>query len=235
MPPAPGTLVEDGDLYPDVRQHLFHGAHVAGKLIGAVELLLYPDQNRLSPGDELSLAAVVMNAKAGHMIPSGSAEERVVWLHVEAEDSRGQRYHLPVTPKGFPGEEYTIASADALAYQDMGDIMGLADFPGVKRDGDVPAGDRIFRLPYLNPAGQMTIAQWYTASFGPDYRLPPLQAVTESYSWSLPPDIASGEVKITATVYYSLLVSSVAEFLGVPATESAAVAMNSATATLLID
>ena len=198
MPPASGTLVEDGEIYPDARQHLFHGAHSQAKLSGAVEILLYPDRTTASPGDEVALDAVVVNAKAGHMIPSGSAEERVVWLHVEAEGARGQKFHLPVTPKGFAGEDYTIASAEAIAYQDIGGIMGIEDFPGLKRDGNVPPGDRIFRLPYLNPQGQMTIAQWYTASFGPDYRLAPLAAVTEAFSWSLPQDIAKGEVQMTA-------------------------------------
>ena len=44
-----------------------------------------------------------------------------------------------------------IASADAMAYQDI---------------GDVPDGDRIFRMPYFDPQGRMTVAQWNTASFG---------------------------------------------------------------------
>jgi hypothetical protein len=91
--------------------------------------------------------ATVVNAKAGHMLPTGSAEERVVWLHVEARDAAGRTFHLPVDPKGFDGEAYTIASRSAMAYQDIGDIRGLADFAGLLRDGDVPPGDRIFRLP----------------------------------------------------------------------------------------
>ena len=101
---------------------------------------------------------------------------------VEARDAKGAVHHLPVDAKGFDGESMTISSADALAYQDIGDIKEIKDFPGLKRDGQVPAGDRIFRLPYLDPQGQMTIAQWNTASFGPDYRLKPLQAVNESRS-----------------------------------------------------
>jgi hypothetical protein len=40
-------------------------------------------------------------------------------MHVEAVDSKGKVYHLPVDKKGFEGEEYTIG-ADVLAYQDMG-------------------------------------------------------------------------------------------------------------------
>ena len=154
------------------------------------------------------------------MIPTGSAEERVVWLHVEAEDATGTRYPLPVELKGFEGEEMTIASAEALAYQDIGEIRGIEGFAGLLRDGGVPAGDRIYRLPYLDPKGRMTIAQWNTAAFGADYRLAPLQARNETYRWTLPEGLEAGPVTVTATVWYSKLVSSVANYLEVPAEEA---------------
>lgn len=220
MPKAEGVNVVDGDPYPDVRQHLFHGAHDPGKLAGSVEVRLHAEAASARAGESVRLLATVVNAKAGHMIPSGSAEERVVWLHVEATDAGGVTHHLPVDPKGFEGEAYTIASASALAYQDMGDIRGVSDFAGLPRDGDVPEGDRIYRLPYLDPDGRMTIAQWNTASFGPDHRLAPLMARNETFSWRLPKDMASGPVTVTAEVFYSKLVSSVATYLGVPAEES---------------
>ncbi len=222
MPPAAGNSAPDmgGEDRPDVRQHLFHGAHDAGKLAGSVEVRIHPRQAQVDAGSVVVLVATVVNAKAAHMIPSGSAEERVVWLHVEAEDSAGRRHHLPVDRKGFDGEEYTIASADALAYQDLGEIRGIEGFAGLARDGAVPAGDRIFRLPYLDPQGRMTVAQWNTASFGPDYRLPPLEAKNETFTWKLPPDLPAGLVAVTATVWYSKLVSSVAEHLKVPAEEA---------------
>jgi hypothetical protein len=180
------------------------------------------------------LQATVVNAKAGHRIPTGSVEERVVWLHVTAVDAAGRSFHLPVDAKGFAGEELTIASSAALAYQDIGDIKGLASFAGLPRDGDVPEGDRIFRLPYLDPQGRMTIAQWNTASFGVDYRLKPLEAVNETFSWRLPADIAPGTVTVTAEVWYSRLVSSVAEHLGVPREESQPVMMNRHATTFIV-
>jgi nitrate/TMAO reductase-like tetraheme cytochrome c subunit len=171
MPPAAGNNAPGLGLdRPDVRQHLFHGAHDEGKLTGSVEVRIHSDLRSVSPGDEVRLTATVVNAKAGHMIPSGSAEERVVWLHVQAADTNGNIYTLPVDKKGFDGEEYTIASRSALAYQDIGGIRDVADFPGLRRDGDVPEGDRIFRLPYLDPQGRMTVAQWNTASLGPDLK-----------------------------------------------------------------
>ena len=234
MPPAAGNSAPEagGADRPDVRQHLFHGAHDDGKLAGAVEVRIHPSLLAAKPGAEVVFTATVVNAKAGHMIPSGSAEERVVWLHVEATDASGAVHHLPVDPKGFEGEELTIASAEAMAYQDIGDIKGIPDFPGIKRDGDVPAGDRIFRLPYLDEQGRMTVAQWNTAGFGVDYRLPPLEAKNETFTWKLPVDLPKGEVKVTATVWYSKLVSSVGEFIGVPAEEAIPVKMSSHATTL---
>jgi len=226
MPPAAGRSATMGEPLPDVRQHLFHGAHDPGKLAGVIEVRIHPEAREAEPGDRVKLTATLVNAKAGHKVPSGSAEERVLWLHVTATDAKGRTWHLPVDPKGFAGEELTIASADAMAYQDIGDIKGIAGFPGLKRDGEVPAGDRIFRLPYLDPQGRMTIAQWNTASFGPDYRLAPLAAVNETFTWTLPQDAAPGPLTVTAEVWYSRLVSSVAEYLAVPREESEPVKIN---------
>jgi hypothetical protein len=220
MPPVEAASAVDAETRPDMRTHLFHGAHDDGKLAGVIEVRIHPEEWRFRPGKTAVLTATVVNAKAGHMVPSGSVEERVLWLHVEARDSKGKVYHLPVDAKGFEGEDYTIASATAMAYQDIGDIKGLEGFAGLKRDGDVPAGDRIFRMPYFDPQGRMTVAQWNTASFGTDYRLAPLRAVNETFSWTLPADVASGEVVVTARVYYSKLVSSVADYLGVPEEEA---------------
>jgi len=218
MPPARGRSARMGAEHADVRQHLFHGAHDPGKLAGVAEVRIHPETREVEPGDPIRLTAVVVNAKAGHKVPSGSAEERVVWLHVEAKDAKGKVWPLRVDRKGFAGEEWTIADGKALAYQDIGDIKGLPDFKGLPRDGLVPDGDRIFRLPYFDEKGRMTIAQWNTAKLGTDYRLAPLQAVSETFSWS-PPDLPPGPVTVTATVWYSRLVSSVAEFMKVPREE----------------
>jgi len=226
MPPSAGEGAMNQGTHPDVRQHLFHGAHDPGKLAGVIEVRIHPDRRKVAARNEVKLTAVVMNAKAGHMVPTGSAEERVVWLHVEAVDAAGKHYHLPVDAKGFEGEEYTIASSAALAYQDIGDIRGIDGFRGLPRDGEVPDGDRIYRLPYLDPQGRMTIAQWNTASFGPDYRLAPLAARTETFTWAIPEGVARGPMTVTAEVYYSRLVRSVAEYLKVPAEESAPVRVN---------
>ena len=234
MPPARGRSARMAEEHPDVRQHLFHGAHDPGKLAGVAEVRIHPEAREVEPGDPVRLTAVVVNAKAGHKIPSGSAEERVLWLHVEARDAKGKTWHLAVDRKGFPGEEYTIADGKALAYQDIGEMRGFPGFPGLPRDGMVPDGDRIFRLPYFDPRGRMTIAQWNTARLGTDYRLAPLQAVTERYTWKTPQDLPPGPVTVTARIWYSRLVSSVAEYLKVPPEEWQPVPVNEHSTTLVV-
>jgi hypothetical protein len=209
---------------PDVRQHLFHGAHDPGKVRGTIELRIHPNVREAEPGETIKLTLVLFNQKTGHAFPTGSVEDRLVWLHVEAIDSKGNVYHLPVDKKGFPGEEYTIAS-DELAYQDLGIALGRPDFPGLPRDG-VPRGDRIFRQAYLDPQGRMTIQQWNTKSFGVDYRLGPRQSLIETFTFTIPPNCPPGPLKVRAVLNYQKLVKPVADFLGVPAEESEVILVN---------
>ncbi|HPU93509.1 MAG TPA: hypothetical protein PKU99_05135, partial [Candidatus Saccharicenans sp.] len=136
----------------------------------------------------------------------------------------GNVYHLPVDKKGFEGEEYTIA-ADTLAYQDMGLALNDPNFKGVQRDG-VPAGDRIFRLPYFDPQGRMTIQQWNTKSQGVDYRIGPKETKIETCTFALPDNVPAGPLTVRATLYYQRLVKPVADFLGVPADETEVIEVN---------
>ncbi|MDD8020795.1 MAG: multiheme c-type cytochrome [Acidobacteriota bacterium] len=221
---APGKSASMGASYPDVRQHLFHGAHDPGKIRGTIELRVHPDVSEAVPGDKVKFTVVLFNQKTGHKFPTGSVEDRIVWLHVEAVDARGNVYHLPVDKKGFEGEEYTIA-ADTLAYQDMGIALNDPNFKGVQRDG-VPVGDRIFRLPYFDPQGRMTIQQWNTKSQGVDYRIGPKETKIETCSFVLPDNIPAGPLTVRAALYYQRLVKPVADFLGVPGDETEPIEVN---------
>ena len=221
---APGQSASMGQEYPDTRQHLFHGAHDPGKVGGTVELRIHPDILEAEPGETVKFTVALFNQKTGHKFPTGSVEDRIVWLHVEAVDAEGVVFHLPVDPKGFEGEEYTIA-ADVLAYQDMGIALDQPQFPGVQRDG-IPVGDRIFRMPYFDPQGRMTIQQWNTASLGVDYRLGPRETKLETYTFDIPFDAAPGPMTVTAVMNYQKLVKPVADFLNVPDEEEEIILVN---------
>ncbi len=213
-----------GKPYDDARLHLFHGAHDPGKVRGTVEVRIEPDVREAEPGETVKFTVALFNAKTGHKFPTGSVEDRILWLNVEATDSKGKVYHLNVDKKGFDGEEYTI-SGDYLAYQDMGIPKKINDFKGVQRDG-IPAGNRIFRMPYFDPEGRMTIMQWNTAKLGVDYRIGPRETKTEKFTFRIPANVSPGQMKVTATLNYQLLVKPVADFLNVPEEESAIIVVN---------
>ena len=224
---APGKSADMGEALPDMAHHNFPGGHVPAKFRGVIEMKVYADAEELVPGEKAVISVHLYNAKAGHKVPTGSVEDRMLWLEVIASDAKGNTYRLPVDKKGFKGEEYTISSNE-LAYQDMGDMMmGQPDFKGVKRD-DIEEGQRVFRMPYFDPKGRLTIGQWNTVSLGVDYRIGPRETKIETYTWTLPQTLPEGALKITARLNYRLLVKSVAEFLNVPAEESATQEVNSA-------
>ncbi len=225
---GPGKAAR-GRFHRDMAHHAFHGAHFQSKLAGAVDLALYASKGKVSPGDRVKIKAVLFNGKVGHYIPSGSSEERMLWLEVWAIDASGKKWHIPVDRKGFKGEEYTIANSKTLAYQAMGEIMGVKGFKGVKRDGDVPDGARIFRRPFFDPKGRMTICQWYTKDNTlVDYRIGPRETKVETYTWRIPED-AKLPITIKATLYYSLVPSSVGKFLGLPESEYRPMKVNETT------
>ena len=210
--------------YDDSRLHLFHGAHDPGKVRGTIELRIQPDIREAEPGDNIIFTVALFNQKTGHKFPTGSVEDRIAWLQVEAKDAKGKVSHLNVDKKGFEGEEYTI-SGDFLAYQDMGVPLGISDFKGVQRDG-IPAGNRIFRKPYFDPEGRMTIMQWNTAKQGVDYRIGPRETKVERFTFRVPNDAAPGEMNVRAVLNYQLLVQPVADLLKVQPSESEILEVN---------
>lgn len=107
-----------------VAQHLFHGGHDDGKVAGVIEIRMHPEVREVEYNENVVLKVQLFNAKTGHKFPTGSVEDRILWLHVTATDAAGKTWHLPVDKKGFAGEEYTIA-ANTLAYQDMGVPLGI--------------------------------------------------------------------------------------------------------------
>jgi hypothetical protein len=224
MPRGEYQLALMGKKHDDARLHLFHGAHDPGKVRGTIELRIEPDIRLAEPGETIVFTVALFNQKTGHKFPTGSVEDRIAWLDVEATDAKGTTYHLNVNPKGFEGEEYTI-SGDYLAYQDMGIPLKIKDFQGVQRDG-IPYGNRIFRMPYFDKDGNMTIMQWNTRSFGVDYRIGPRETKVEKFTFRIPYEAAPGEMKVRAVLNYQLLVKPVADFLKVPSEESEIMMVN---------
>jgi hypothetical protein len=232
---APGKAASMGKDRDDVAHHVFHGPHFNQKLEGSVDLALYADSSEVKRGSKVEIRTVLYNGKVGHFIPSGSSEERMLWLEVQASDSEGNVIRIPVNKKGFEGEEFTIADSKAIAYQAMGEIMEILGYKGISRDGKLPDGSRIFRRPFFDPQGRMTICQWFTEkNTDIDYRIGPRETKLETYTWNVPDTFSGQTATITATLYYSLVPSSVGEFLKLPPYSHEAKLVNKASLTLKI-
>ncbi|PKL87037.1 MAG: hypothetical protein CVV23_17405, partial [Ignavibacteriae bacterium HGW-Ignavibacteriae-2] len=80
MPKSEFRTASMGDLYPDARLHLFHGAHDPGKIKGTIEIRIYPDIKEAEPGETVRFTVALFNQKTGHKFPTGSVEDRIVWL-----------------------------------------------------------------------------------------------------------------------------------------------------------
>ena len=214
MDTTTGTAAVGGKKRDNLAVHSFMAVHSPERLEDNIEIIASVSDKQLSAGATLEISADIRCLVMGHKFPSGSTEERMLWLEVWATDSKGNRYHIPVDPKGFTMEEYTIADSTATAYSDMGALMGV-DASNISRDGNVPDGARIFRQPFFNPDGEMTILQWYCAdNTSVDYRFGPRETKTETYTWKLPDNIPDGTLTIEFNMYYSLVPTSIGEFLG---------------------
>lgn len=95
MPKTPFIHAAMGRKYEDARLHLFHGAHDPGKVRGTIELRINPDIREAEPGEVVVFTVALFNQKTGHKFPTGSVEDRILWLHVEAVDAKGNVFHLP--------------------------------------------------------------------------------------------------------------------------------------------
>jgi hypothetical protein len=201
----------------DLAVHTFYGPHNSDFIADTIQVTASADRNQVSAGSEITFDVEMFSKECGHYFPSGSGEERMLWMEAWATDSSGERYHIPVNATGFDGEEYTIADSAALAYSDLGEVLGLSNFEGLLRDGLVPDGARIFRRPFFNPHGEMTICQWYTKSNTlVDYRFAPRETKQESYTWQVPQNVAAGKVTIEFNMYFSTVPSSVGDFFELP-------------------
>lgn len=216
----PGLSAPDGIQRDDIARHTFDGVHSDLEFSKTIDVSVRTDRPEGRAGWTLTIYVDLQNGSCGHYFPSGASEERMLWLEVWVTDDKGESYHVPVKPKDFEGEEYTIADSTALAYQDIGRIMGLEGFEGLSRDGLVQDGARIFRRPFFNPEGEMTICQWYTAENNlVDYRIGPEQSIEEAYFIRIPDGLSYGKIFIEAVLYYSLVPSSIGNFFGLPPAE----------------
>jgi hypothetical protein len=190
--------------------HRFPGAHSRTQIEGAIMMGLTVDRAEASAGDEININVQIYNRKAGHSMPSGSADLRMLWLELTAE-SGGVVMHIPATPS---------AGDTGL------DVAGRAHFDRELFADDIPTGSRMYRTIFTDHSGKPTLSSYDAVKILFDNRLIAEEHRSESYKFKVPPSFrASATIK--ARLVYLRYPSSFADALSVEKAEPFVMAHNS--------
>jgi nitrate reductase cytochrome c-type subunit len=184
---------------PAVYTHRFPGAHESSQMEGAIEVRISVDRESAAAGDEVAVSVEVANRRAGHSIPTGSADLRLAWLEISAAAGAA------VTPLAAlparPDAPFDVAGAGPADARVIGD--------------DVPAGSRLYRAVLADGSGAQTLDSATAAAVLFDNRLKAREQRVERYRYRVPAE-AREPVVLLARVYYLAYPAAFARLLDVP-------------------
>ncbi len=209
MPPRAGKPAKMGKERPWNHAHWFGGGFTSF-VEGAARVKLRLDTKAVAAGSTVPLEVTISDIATGHLFPTGSTEERDVWLRVAVCDAQGQELQrIPVPPNPQdPNDRYFITSNRPEAYPSYSSTS-----QAVARDA-LPEGDRIYQDIFLDSAGKVTFAQWAAVQIIGN-RLVPGETRVEKYAWQVPASLAGRTVRLKATLWYRRMADSHAEALGI--------------------
>lgn len=209
MQPMQGKPAKMGAIRPHNTDHWWGGGF-AGFVEGAAGVYFQHKPDKASIGERLDFSIMVKALATGHNFPTGSVEERDVWLHVSLNTLDGTEVlHIPVTKNtADPNDKYFITSNDKVAYPSHSQLS-----EPIARDG-LTEGDRLYHSAFLDSDGNFTFAQWFCVEEIHN-RLEPLEERYEDYSFTVPGELPSGDYVLTAVLNYRRMPDPLADFLKV--------------------
>jgi hypothetical protein len=209
MQPMGGKPAKMGWPREENHDHWFGGGF-AEFVEGAAGVYFQDAQEKISIGDELRFSILVKDLATGHKFPTGSVEERDVWLHVSLNDEKGEELmHIPVLAnREDPHDRYFITSNARVAYPSHSKLSDP-----VERDG-LPEGDRIYHSAFIDSEGNFTYAQWFCVE-EIENRLDPLEERTENYVVTIPDHLKKGDYYLTARLNFRRMPDPLADYLKV--------------------
>lgn len=174
---------------------------------GAARIEIKLNSTELKAGETVDFSVDVQAVATGHKFPTGSTEERDVWLRLSLVDKNGKELlHIPVPQNpDNPDDKYFITSNAKVAYPSHSKLS-----EPIARDA-LPEGDRLYHSAFIDSDGEFTYAQWFCVE-NIDNRLNPLEIRQENYSFTVPTGI-DGEVFLQAKLNYRRMPDSLADFL----------------------
>lgn len=194
----------------DLNHDHWFGGGFAEFVEGAAGVYFQEDIESVSRGESVDFSIMVKALATGHNFPTGSVEERDVWLHVTLNNALGEEVlHIPV-PKNpdDPNDQYFITSNELVAYPSHSQLS-----EPIVRDG-LPEGDRLYHSAFLDSDDQFTYAQWLTVK-EIENRLRPLEERLEKYTMTIPRNLPKGDYVLTATLNYRRMPDPLADYLKV--------------------
>jgi hypothetical protein len=209
MQPMSGKPAKMGFIRPHNTDHWFGGGF-AGFVEGAAGVYLQAIPELLNAGQEIDFSILVKTLATGHKFPTGSVEERDVWLHVSLNSPEGEEVlHIPVPLNpDDPNDSYFVTSNEKVAYPSHSTLSDP-----IERDG-LTEGDRIYHSAFLDSEGEFTYAQWLCVE-EIENRLEPLEERMEHYRLSVPKNLEKGEYYLTAQLNYRRMPDPLADFFGI--------------------
>lgn len=197
-----------------IYSHRFPGAYSDEQIDQALKLRIEWGTEKLAPGAPVPIHVHVDNSKAGHRIPTGSTEVRLVWLEVAVSEGGREPVFLRAEPReGPPGY----------------DVAGAAAWDAYVLRRDIPEGSRIYRTVFVDAQENPTVFLQEVVHRVFDNRLKPGEVRREAFAYTVSPSFAPGDsLDLSARILYRHYPSSFAEQLGVPDRPPATMARASA-------
>jgi hypothetical protein len=181
-----------------IYDHRFPGAHTMKQIDGSLGLAVRTDEAVYAPGQRVTATVTVDNARAGHCMPTGSIDLRLLWLEVRAFVD-GAEVPVEMMSEGS-NIRYAVAGADPS---------------GMPFTRDIPKGSRVYRAIFDDVGGRPTLSSYDAQMVVFDNRLKAGEVRDEIYRFTLPPS-AKGPVVIHASLKYLRYSTLFARKLGIP-------------------
>jgi len=205
MQPMGGKPAKMGFIRAQNTDHWFGGGF-AEFVEGAAAVYIQGEDLQASAGEELAFSILVKTMATGHKFPTGSVEQRDVWLHVSLNNEAGEELlHIPIPLNpDDPNDKYFITSNAKVAYPSHSTLSDP-----IERDG-LTEGDRLYHSAFLDSEGEFTFAQWLCVE-EIENRLDPLEERMENYRFTMP-ELDKGDYYLTAQLNYRRMPDPLADY-----------------------
>lgn len=145
----------------------------------------------------------IKNSGAGHKLPSGSSDLRILWLDLAVAGSEGRKFAAK------------LAKSENRDVVDYGVSCSDADDQCILEGAAVPGGRRVYRAIFVDKNKRRASSFIDASEIIFDNRLDSGEVRSEKYFVRIPPEY-SGKIQVTVDINYLAAHTSFTQRLGIP-------------------